>query len=234
MPKRALVALLTLSCVPALSACGQEEPDLVAGKQLFVERCGSCHVLNRAATKGNSGPNLDAAFSQSVADGMGRDAIEGVIEDQIKDPRRGSMMPADLVKGDDVSDVSAYVARSVARGGEDEGVLADAVKKAGGGEVIAAKDGKLVIPADPGGQLAYVSSKATAPAGPIDIESPNESAVPHNIVIDAFGPTGKGAVVQDGGVSKISGTVKAGETYSFYCSVPGHRAAGMEGELTVE
>lgn len=230
---RALVALLTLATAPALGACsvGGDDPDLVAGKQAFVEKCGSCHVLNRAATKGAVGPNLDEAFQQAIKDGMGRDAIQGVVSEQIEHPARGSQMPADLVKGEAVTDVAAYVAEVAARRGEDTGLLAEAVEKAGGGETIKAENGKLVIPADPGGQLAYVSSKATAPAGPIDIESPNESTVPHNIVIDGIG---KGEVVQSGGVSAISGELTAGETYTFYCSVEGHRAAGMEGELTVE
>ena len=230
---RAMVALLTLAAAPALSACsaGEDDPNLVAGKQQFVEKCGSCHVLGRAGTKGTTGPNLDEAFQQALADGLGRDGVQGVISEQIEHPARGSQMPANLVEGEAVTDVAAYVAEVVARRGEDAGILAEAVKKAGTGKPIAAEGGKLVIPSDPTGQLAYTSSKATAPAGSIDIESPNESATPHNIVIDEFG---KGEVVQDGGVSKISGTLKAGTTYAFYCSVEGHREAGMEGELAVK
>lgn len=231
---RVLVALLTVAAAPALSACslGSDDPDLVAGKQQFVEKCGSCHVLGRAATKGSVGPDLDEAFRQALADGMGRDGVKGVVAEQIQHPARGSQMPANLVTGDAVTDVAAYVAEVAARGGEDTGLLAEAVKAAGDGKPIAAEGGKLVIPADPNGQLAYTSNKATAPAGPIEIESPNESGVPHNIVIDEFGAPGE--VVQDGGVSKISGTLSSGQTYTFYCSVEGHRAAGMEGELTVE
>jgi len=39
-------------------------------------------------------------------------------------------------------------------------------------------------------------------------------------------------VIQNGAVSSIDVNVNAGE-YTFYCSVPGHRAGGMEGTLTV-
>jgi uncharacterized cupredoxin-like copper-binding protein len=42
-----------------------------------------------------------------------------------------------------------------------------------------------------------------------------------------------GEVVKNGGVSKISVTLKPGE-YTFFCSVPGHRQGGMEGKLTVK
>lgn len=229
---RAIAALLTLAAAPALSACaGEDDPDLVAGKQAFVEKCGSCHQLDRAATKGAVGPDLDEAFRQALTAGMGRDAVEGIVAEQIQHPARGSQMPANLVTGDAVTDVAAYVAEATASPGEDEGLLAEAVKKAGSDKPIAAENGKLVIPADPGGQLAYASTKATAPAGPIEVDMPNESGVPHDIVIDGVG---KGEVVQDGGVSTFSGTLDAGQTYTFYCSVDGHRAAGMEGELSVE
>jgi uncharacterized cupredoxin-like copper-binding protein len=36
-----------------------------------------------------------------------------------------------------------------------------------------------------------------------------------------------------GGSKTVSATLRAG-TYKFYCSVPGHRQAGMEGTLTVQ
>ncbi len=67
----------------------------------------------------------------------------------------------------------------------------------------------------------------------LEITSPNESATPHNIAIEGGGLDEKGAVVQNGGVSKISVNVKPGE-YTYYCSVQGHREAGMLGKLTVK
>ena len=60
----------------------------------------------------------------------------------------------------------------------------------------------------------------------------NPSDVPHNVIIDA--PDAKaGETVNKGGESVASADLKPGE-YQFYCGVPGHRAAGMEGELTVK
>jgi mono/diheme cytochrome c family protein len=113
----ALVAL-------ALTACGRDEPDLANGKAQFVQRCGSCHVLERAGTQGTTGPSLDAAFQAALADGFDRDTVEGIVEGQIDHPNVS--MPADLVKGDDKRDVAAYVAYATDRPGEDEGALAQA------------------------------------------------------------------------------------------------------------
>src|SRR3954469_23137313 len=99
----------------ALAGCGSgtdESADLVNGKKLFIGQgtCGSCHALQRAGTKGTQGPDLDAAFENSRQKGFGDSVIEGGENDQIANPRRGSIMPADLVESDDKRDVAAYVA----------------------------------------------------------------------------------------------------------------------------
>ena len=60
----------------------------------------------------------------------------------------------------------------------------------------------------------------------------NPSAVPHNIAIEGDGVEEEGEVVEQGGVSRVSAELEPGE-YTFYCSVPGHREAGMEGTLVV-
>ena len=225
-----------------VSACESDNidpnADLVAGKKAFAQKCASCHVLARANAKGVQGPNLDEAFRQALSDGFGRDTIHGVVEDQILYPAdvpqdSPAYMPAKLVTGKTASDVAAYVAAVAARPGKDTGKLATAVPAAGAGKPIAAKNGKLEIPADPNGQLAYVTKEATAPPGPLEISSKNDASIPHDIALEGNGVTGKGEVVQDGGVSKFSVTLKAGE-YQYYCTVAGHREGGMEGTLTVK
>jgi plastocyanin len=240
-----LTIALAAGAATLLGACtntASSNPDLVAGKKLFAQKCGSCHVLNRAGTKGTVGPNLDLAFQQPLKDGLRRSGIRGVIHDQIlyppsfsldeggKRPDGSQPMPAKLVTGEDADNVAAYVASVVAKPGKDTGLLATAVPQAGGGPTAQAKNGTLSIAADPSGQLSFVSNKASAPPGRLTVEMPNKSGTPHDIVIDG---KGKGQVVQNGGVSKFSATFAAG-TYTYYCSVPGHRQAGMEGKLAVK
>ena len=226
----------------AAAGCGGQaisgNDNLVAGKQSFVAKCGSCHTLARAGTKGTVGPNLDAAFSQALRNGEERSTVRGVVEHQILYPAQlaghstGTQMPAKLVEGEAARDVAAYVASVSGRPGQDKGLLADAVKQAGGGKPIAASGGTLQIDADPSGQLAYATTEATAPAGALTIKSQNKSGVPHDIALQGNGVNGKGEVVSGGGVSQFKVTVKPG-TYTFFCTVDGHRAAGMEGKLVV-
>ncbi len=124
--KPLLAALAAAAVALSLAACGREEDDLTNGKALFTERCGSCHVLARAGTQGQTGPSLDAAFRTALADGESRQTVEGIVHSQILHPRKSSQMPAGLVKGDDAQDVAAYVAYAASRSGEDQGALAQA------------------------------------------------------------------------------------------------------------
>jgi mono/diheme cytochrome c family protein len=124
---RALLAVLVpIAAVLAVTACGRDEADLSNGKAQFVQKCGSCHGLDRAGTQGQTGPDLDAAFRGALRAGMNRETVQGVVRDQIANVRRGSQMPEDLVTGKDARDVAAYVAFAANRTGEDEGALAQA------------------------------------------------------------------------------------------------------------
>ena len=223
--------------VLVMSGCGSghdQQADLVNGKKLFIGKatCGSCHALQRAGTKGTQGPDLDAAFENSRQSGFGDSVIEGVVRDQIAHPRAGSIMPANLVTGDDRRDVAAYVAAVAGEPGQDTGLLASVGGNQNANKTAVAKGGTLTIPADPSGALAFQFGKATAPAGPVTISMPNPSPIQHNIAIK--GPaTGQGPIVGNGGDSKFSATLKPG-SYTFYCQVPGHEAGGMKGTLTVK
>jgi plastocyanin len=202
----------------------------VNGKDLFAQKCGSCHVLARANTKGVQGPNLDEAFGAARRDGLGEGTVEGVVLRQIGNVRRSSKMPPDLVEGQDARDVAAYVASVAGQPGKDAGALASAGAPKVSNKPIAAKNGVLTMDADPTGALAFASTKATAPAGALEFVMGNESSVQHNIALE--GGT-KGPVVGQGGTSRFKETLKAGK-YVYLCTVPGHAEGGMKGELTVK
>lgn len=216
------------------AGCGKQstEADLVNGKKLFVgdATCNSCHALARANAKGNRGPDLDAAFAASRRNGLKEATVRGVVADQIKNVRRGSIMPKNLVSGDDARDVAAYVARVAGVPGKDQGELAS-VGVVANSKPIAAKGGTLTIPAAKAG-LAFASTKATAPAGSLAISMPNPSPIQHNIALKPPGK-GQGAVIGTGGDSKFSTSLKPGK-YEYYCQVPGHEAGGMKGTLVVK
>ncbi len=240
---RALAGGLLAALALAASGCsvkGADNANLISGKQQFVAKCGSCHTLARAGTKGIVGPNLDEAFRASIAEGLERNTIRGVVEGQVKIPNPEGAMPKDLVTGATLRDVAAYVSQAVDRPGQDTGLLASAVAAPGAGKPAVEKAGKLQIPASPTGQLAYVTTKASASAGPVTIEMPNMSGVSHNIAVEpgSGGATPTGAKLGASpfttkGTVSVTVNLKPG-TYTYFCEAPGHRAAGMFGTLTVK
>ncbi len=90
----------------------------------------------------------------------------------------------------------------------------------------------LTLAANPGGQLSYNTKQLAAKAGTVTITMANMSPLEHDVTI-AKGSTVLGATPKFiGGTRTLTLILKPG-SYTFYCSVPGHRQAGMEGTLTV-
>ncbi|HSC22000.1 MAG TPA: plastocyanin/azurin family copper-binding protein [Solirubrobacterales bacterium] len=81
--------------------------------------------------------------------------------------------------------------------------------------------------------LAFDTTKLEAKAGEVTIDFKNPSAIPHNVVIEENGKELAGFEPISEGEESETADLKPG-TYTFYCSVPGHREAGMEGTLTVK
>lgn len=240
MASLGLLAVAALAVAGCGSLKGGDNVNVIAGKKAFVSKCGSCHTLARAGTKGSVGPDLDAVFGVDVAEGLERSSIRGTVEGQIQYPNPNGAMPKDLVSGATLRDIAAYVAQVAGRPGKDAGLLASAVEAPGAGKPAEEKGGKLSIAASPTGQLAYVTNKASAKAGPVTIEMPNMSGVSHNIAIETGegGATAKGtklgaSTFTSKGTATVSVTLKAG-TYTYFCEAPGHRQAGMYGTITVK
>jgi mono/diheme cytochrome c family protein len=129
--RRRTISLLGLVVTGLLlAACGSSikhpSANLVAGKQLFVSKCGSCHTLSHANTNGQIGPNLDDAFRQDRTDGYKSVSIQGLVDYWIRYPNTQGVMPQGLVEGQQAQDVAAYVGRVAAVGGQDAGALGQA------------------------------------------------------------------------------------------------------------
>jgi plastocyanin len=92
----------------------------------------------------------------------------------------------------------------------------------------------LRFEADPGGDLAYTTTSASTKAGKVTIDFNNPQALTHDVAIETSSgkEVGKTELIASGEDSTVV-DLEPG-TYTFYCSVPGHREAGMEGTLTVK
>ncbi len=90
----------------------------------------------------------------------------------------------------------------------------------------------LALAANTSGLLAYNTKQLSAKAGTVTITMANMSPLEHNVTI-AEGSKVLGATPTFvGGTRTLTLKLKPGK-YTFYCSVPGHRQAGMEGTLNV-
>ena len=187
------VACAALVAALAAGGCGTtglpETGDTGRGKELFQQKCGSCHVLADAGTKGLIGPNLDDAFRQSRTDGLGEGTIESVVRGQIsypvEEPPTGLVgMPADLVTGQDADSVALYVA-SVAS----LPVRAEPGEVAGGGEGEAKTGEAIFAEAGCGSCHVLEVAGATGNVGP----SLDETKPSKELVVDRV-TNGKGAM----------------------------------------
>ena len=110
---------------------------------------------------------------------------------------------------------------------ENSGEETGGKEEAGGGATVS-------FEADPAGGLAYTTKSASSEAGEVTIEFNNPQPVAHDVAIESSGgeQVGKTELATEGS-SSTSVNLEPGK-YTFYCSVPGHREAGMEGTLTVK
>ena len=103
-----------------------------------------------------------------------------------------------------------------------------AASSSGGGQTLS-------LAASEQGGLSFTKKALTARAGTVTLRMANPSGdqFPHAIAIEGKGVDKDGRVVQPGSDSTVTAHLQPG-TYTFYCPVPGHRQAGMEGTLTIQ
>ena len=121
-------------------------------------------------------------------------------------------------------------------GGDDESTSSESAATTS--ETTAADTGSasetLDVSADPDGALAYTTTELSAKAGSAEISFDNPSSTPHDVVVESEDGTEVGATEEvTEGTATATVDLEPG-TYTFYCSVDGHRDAGMEGTLTVK
>lgn len=93
---------------------------------------------------------------------------------------------------------------------------------------------KVSLETNPEGQLAYNTKSLSAKSGTISVDFTNSAPLAHNVTIESSSGEKVGATPTfQGGSKTLSVSLKPG-TYKFFCTVPGHRQAGMEGTLTVK
>ncbi len=104
---------------------------------------------------------------------------------------------------------------------------------AGGGASSGAAQ-VVKLAADPSGNLSYNTTTLSAHPGKVTIEFTNSAPLEHNVTVASSAGSTEGATPTfSGGTKSLTLNLKAG-TYTFFCSVPGHRQAGMQGTLKVQ
>jgi len=99
--------------------------------------------------------------------------------------------------------------------------------KGGGASTVA-------ISTPSGSSLAFDQKSATANAGNVTINFDNRQPLQHDVAVaDSSGKVLGQTDLVSSSTATTSVNLQPG-TYTFYCTVPGHREAGMEGTLTVK
>jgi plastocyanin len=133
--------------------------------------------------------------------------------------------------------VTAFAALGVAACGDDDddGDTTAAATTQAETTTGGAGGGSTVEVSSPDGtDLAFDQSELTAQAGTVTIDYDNPQSISHDVAIeDSTGEVLGATDLVSGGTASTTVELQAG-TYTFYCNVPGHREAGMEGTLTVK
>ena len=95
----------------------------------------------------------------------------------------------------------------------------------------AATSSELVLTADPSGAIAFDRTEGTVKSGTVTIKLVNDAAIGHNVAVaQGTRELGRSDTISED-ETELKVDLRPGE-YEFYCTVTGHREAGMEGTLT--
>ena len=211
-----------------------------AGRQFFLVRVAASYLGTGSATIASS-VGFEAVGASAVAYST-FDPSCGVIPDQLPSAEvfEGGTIEGNVcfqVRTEDVDSLVLFVEPFFSfdddriffalRSAADAGTAGDGSVTIVAGDAAAAGGPFEVVSVD----IAFEPAALTIPAGQdVVVNIPNTGALPHNFSIDELNIS----VDQPAG---STGTVTINAppgTYTYYCNVPGHRAAGMEGTLTVQ
>jgi plastocyanin len=103
-----------------------------------------------------------------------------------------------------------------------------------GGGTASAGGSTVDISTPSGSTLAFDQKDATAKAGSVTVNFDNKQTLQHDVAVaDSSGKVLGQTDLVSSGTANATVDLQAG-TYTFYCTVPGHKEAGMEGTLTVK
>jgi plastocyanin len=131
----------------------------------------------------------------------------------------------------------AVVGLAACGGGDDNETTAASAPPAttpaaGGGAAGGASTVDISTPS--GSDLAFDQKDVSAKAGDVTIDFDNKQSIPHDVTVEDSSGKELGATDLISSSTATTSVNLTSGTYTFFCSVPGHREAGMEGTLTVK
>ena len=142
-PQNVLRALCGLIVALGLAGCGTgglaDESASSGGQELFTQKCGGCHELQAAGTRGTIGPSLDAAFAAPRDEGFDESTIREVVLNQMRfpippmpEPDSPEMFPPSEFTDEEREEAMSAIAAYVASVAANEEAIAAARTSAGG------------------------------------------------------------------------------------------------------
>ena len=201
--------VISLVALKAKNFPGKAFPLIVVWFAIFVGGAATFSVLHAQDEEHHKA----AEFEEANAEFEGEDADEAAAE------------PTAAEKEDDAKAEGEAAPKTEA---EPEGATAAPKKEATAG----GSGGTLQLAADPA-DIAYDEKSLTSKAGKVTIDFTNPAPLEHDVAIEADGKELAGSELIVESETSVSAELEPG-TYTFFCTVPGHREAGMEGTLTVK
>ena len=123
MPRRVLLAAAVVSAGLALAACGSEgiqleegeSPSIVAGAQIFSDKCAGCHTLEAVGSEGSAVNVRDRERIDGPNFNVREEEYEQILYAIQNGGYSGAIMPENIVTGEEARNVSEFLAKYAGR-----------------------------------------------------------------------------------------------------------------------